>query len=303
MKPYLSVFTHIYVLMAKIVDLILSILVVAKNQQPAFTVHHPKAHPSRLVLVTFVLGVLSWSVAGQTHGTSIMIIKTGDEITVAADSRVVTSQETVLPIVECKIRRFGDAYVTSNGLSTSPTGFNAFGVLNQASRAKGGILSKIAKFEQLSKPQLAGAFEIESTHEFQATFFGFLKGGAFFISRKAIIKSLVNEPIVVDFERFTCPGACKTWYYVPAESVPRFLATNPSRGNPENATIVRAFVQMNIDIKMPKVGPPIDVLRITKDGACWVGPKTNKDCDDPKIEACEVKSAPGLPAKLTRKTT
>jgi len=37
----------------------------------------------------------------------------------------------------------------------------------------------------------------------------------------------------------------------------------------------------------PKVGGPIDILHLGKDGVCWVEPKTRKDCDEPEIEVCK----------------
>lgn len=64
---------------------------------------------------------------------------------------------------------------------------------------------------------------------------------------------------------------------------------------------IRKWITLETIVKPGKVGLPVDIMRLTKGRDCWVEPKTKKDCDDPKIEACKVLPTPKSPVKQPNK--
>jgi hypothetical protein len=52
-------------------------------------------------------------------------------------------------------------------------------------------------------------------------------------------------------------------------AIDQFMSKNP-RGSDSSIELVRKLVQLEIEHKPERVGPPIDVVRVDRNGAKWV---------------------------------
>lgn len=232
-----------------------------------------------------------------SHGTAVFVIRTPNEIVVAADSRSVSGNDTPDPEPICKIRRFSDAYIVVNGISKdTPSGYDVFSSLNVASQRKGLLADKIAAFEPLVKRPLEKALNRLKREEPIAfkrnaieiaplgiNFFGLERGVLVLYNRRFVVSLLPNNEVSVNIERHGCPSAdCPDGIAFvtvgAAEFKERFARENPNFLKGDLVEAARKFVQMQIDTKVVDVGPPIDILQITKRGAKWIQKKP--ECED-----------------------
>ncbi|HKP38490.1 MAG TPA: hypothetical protein VJT71_16645 [Pyrinomonadaceae bacterium] len=114
--------------------------------------------------------------------------------------------------------------------------------------------------------------------------------------------NLIAPTLTLRENVFRCPGDCnkdRSYYAIgrseainvtsPIINDLRFWeAFGPSDG-------VRALISIEINAAPEEVGPPIDIVRMTKDIWCWAEPKTKKESDDPDIKPCNA-----FPTRKTR---
>jgi len=296
MKPRFSIFTHVNILATKVV-----------NHITAFDISPLRIFPSDtyplwlIASFMWLMPALSASVLAQgfSHGTAVFAIRTPNEIVVAADSRSVSGNGIPNPEPICKIRRFGDAYVVVNGMSQdTPSGYEVFSVLKAASERRGHLTDKISAFESMVKAPLEKALNRlrhENPAAFQrnaikiaplgVNFFGIERGVLALYNRRFVATPSANNGVLIIIERRGCPGAdCPEGVAFAtvsaAEFRERFERENPNFIQGSLVEAARKFVQMQIDEKVVDVGPPIDILRITKTGAKWIQKKP--ECEEEK---------------------
>jgi ATP-dependent protease HslVU (ClpYQ) peptidase subunit len=251
---------------------------------------------SMWVMIQFLTLMLSYPLLSSSHsfphGTAVFVIRTPNEIVVAADSRSVSGNDIPDPEPICKIRRFGDVYIVVNGMSQdTPTGYEVFSILKAASERKGMLTDKISAFESMVKAPLEKALNRlrrENAVAFQrnaieiaplgVNFFGVERGVLALYNRRFVVRLSANNQASVFIERHGCSGAdCPDGVAVvtvgATEFKERFARENPNFMQGNLVEAARKFVQMQIDARVVDVGPPIDILRITKDGAKWIQKK------------------------------
>jgi hypothetical protein len=300
MKPSLSVVAHVKVLTAKVINhTALSI-----NVRPLLF-RPPPAYPLWLI-------VLLLAFVGSANGTAILLVWTPKEIVVAADSLSSDADGKDTGSV-CKIGKFGDAYFAISGYAKNDrTGYNAFAILEVASGQSGGLTDKITAFESSAKAMYEKALsELRKTNydgfrrvveaPLAVSFFGVERGLLVLHNREFVINPPADNQVSATIVRRNCPGIdC------PDEEATLIVTGDPeiqlkfARENPHfwlgslvNAT--RKFVQMHIDAKVPGVGPPIDIFRITENGAEWICQKP--DCDKENKKGVPCKGNEPLPGK------
>ncbi|HWN93872.1 MAG TPA: hypothetical protein VNT99_02465 [Methylomirabilota bacterium] len=231
------------------------------------------------------------------HGTAIAAIRTDNEIVVAADSRVVNADDTPDPKPLCKIRQIRNLFFSVSGMSEDPpSGFDVFRIIDNSVQAEGSFLDRITTFETSAKIPLEKALErlrVERPHIYQhnfshmaplgVIFFGLETNTLFLFHRRFVINSPTNQPVTVKIERRACPGSdCPGGighvFVGPSEDVKRFQTDNPNYWKGNLVATARKFVQMRIDTKAVSVGPPIDIIRLTRNGA--EGIQRKNECPD-----------------------
>jgi hypothetical protein len=217
--------------------------------------------------------------AGAAAATSLAVIRTSQEIVIAADSRVTNlSRDTSAPDM-CKVRQTGNAIAAFVGLVSysysygrRDISFDAVGTVDAVLDESGTLAAKAAKIQaalggQLDKvlgsgPRalwdklngfvlgvvIAGEDEEEPVLKLHYVQFTLGRGGA-----------LVSNI-------FLCPGeACP-------QGVVRIVAP-PTRDLDLRADGVhwaRGYVQSQIDRDLPTIGGPLQLVRITHQGLNWI---------------------------------
>jgi len=229
--------------------------------------------------------------------TAIAVIRTPNQIVIAADSGVVDQKGLSLSSA-CKIKNLGAVFAVLNGMSSHDlTGFDVFEILKMVVRDVP-LQQIVESVDKLIRKPLRVALEYERTHD-PVSF----KKNAIDMAPLAItlarvqnrvpvmanlefaVSSEQDDPLILNTEKM----------YSPDPNVPdteyAFIFVGTSEGKEQYSRLVRqrgflhdnklieitkAFVQMEIDKGLPQFGPPINILQLTRDGARWI--QKSKDC-------------------------
>jgi hypothetical protein len=88
-----------------------------------------------------------------------------------------------------------------------------------------------------------------------------------------------------------CNGAVVTRFLGETEAIEGLPEDNPSFWNDGLAAGVRRLLETEIAARSEYVGPPIDLLQITAQGARWI--KKKPECPDLKMAKKRVRPTPG----------
>jgi hypothetical protein len=260
--------------------------------------------PVRTVLVRIcrqLLGVSLWfamcspiQVGAQTV---IAVARNAQEVVLAADSKGVDIQ-TSAPSLLCKIRPVGEFWVAVAGHFNTRTGFapqiDVWANLNQAAKSGGTPRDKIENFVGIFRPQLERLMKEMMTWDranydkitiiTSVIFVAVDKGVPVFFERDFIKNTSISpklDPINIAREdmadalvgnqiQLNCRGVC---------DAREFIETNAVTGIHLKPVDLAHFMVAYGVLTSPKVvGPPIEVLRMSKDGvAKWIQRETCKD--------------------------
>ncbi len=224
--------------------------------------------------------------------TTIVVIRTPQEVVIAADSAATfqgdgrpAGTETVCKIYQVNAGLF---FAVSGLVNDSRTGFNVPKMVG-ADSAGGSIAEKIARVERAV--QAAVLRELPRVKEHDPAGFASLIGskGAVTVMLAGIDSGvpmatsfslgLAESPkgsIEASILRDSCPGNCasgvRVFWFGESGAIERLRAAGrmPALGMPE---LARYLVQTEIDAGAPRVGGPVDVLRILPGGPVWVQKK------------------------------
>jgi hypothetical protein len=249
----------------------------------------------RIIRRLLVLCVLHWHLP-QAAATTIVVIRTPQEVVIAADSAATfqgdgrpAGTETVCKIYQVNAGLF---FAVSGLVSDSRTGFSIPQIVASGS-ATGSMAERIARVERAV--QAAVLREIPRVKERDPAGYATLIGskGAVTVmlagidsgvpvatsfslglaeSRKGSPKGSIETSILRD----SCPGNCasgvRVFWFGESGAIERLRAAGrmPALGMPE---LARFLVQTEIDAGAPRVGGPVDVLRILPGGLVWVQKK------------------------------
>jgi hypothetical protein len=224
-----------------------------------------------------------------TTGTAIVIAAKSDQIAVAADSKVLLGPDLVSSS-DCKIKQCEDAFFAIAGhRRVELTDFDAIYIATEACRTTSNIADRMSKFETLVEAALSNMlrasqqrdriyFEISLRDKtvLQAAFFGFERGSPYLNVRSYKCR-MSSGQVVVDVERQGCHSQCDMLTILgESRAIEQYVSQTPSYKKRKPIELVKKFVELEIADKPGVVGPPIDVLQITKTGAVWKQRK--QDC-------------------------
>src|SRR5512138_2012884 len=96
--------------------------------------------------------------AAAAQATSIVAIKTGDDIYIGTDSKVLIEND--VPVSQCKISRMNDVYLVFSGIPSFPlSGFNAYEIADRIFKEPGTIGARLDMFDKAVQGKLQAAFE------------------------------------------------------------------------------------------------------------------------------------------------
>lgn len=90
--------------------------------------------------------------------TSIVAIKSGDDIFIGVDSKLLIEKDVA--VSHCKISRMNDVYLVFSGIPSLPAStFNAYTIAEKSFAGSGSITARLATFDRAVQGELQTAFE------------------------------------------------------------------------------------------------------------------------------------------------
>jgi len=239
--------------------------------------------------------VLLCALAGRAGGTSVVVIRTPQEVVIAADSAVIIQGDGLTPSTgsACKIFAVDDKlyFAVSGIVNDSHTGFHVPEIVASIARQGGAPSAMQTKIEtevtaavlrelpevKIRDPQ---GFEklAKAPGAVSVMLAGIDKGVPFATSFSLGLTRSADGSAAPVILRDSCPGNCASGVraFEVGESAAieqlRKSGGMPALPMPE---LARYLVQAEIDSRAPNVGGPIDVLRITPEGPIWVQKKSS----------------------------
>jgi len=256
------------------------------------------------LLCTFMISL--FMLPSAAFATSIVAVRNNDEIVIAADSKT-----TLTPardgmgepesIAKCKIVQVGNLFFASAGSAgigsvefygnVDPV-FNLKEVIAKGLAGKGRIADKVNTLEKvlvINLSQIAekarqdnAAFFLERfvKHPIHSVIVAGLENGELLLMVRTF-KLIISPSGSLSFEigRFACPGDCQasfvTMFEGQTEAIRRYLQENEYfLYDTDPTTAARNLVELEISKDPSFVGPPIDILRLTRAGAEWIQRKS-----------------------------
>jgi hypothetical protein len=244
--------------------------------------------------------LLCWG-ASAARSTTIVVVYSPKEISIAADSTVTTMAENGAKRTEsaCKIYYVGsgpqDVFFAVAGLGRDRfTNFSVSQIVGNAAGSKKVFTEKLAAVKGVLIPAIRSeARNLRETSP--ADLRPLLVGGVLIVlvGLQGGLPSLIAEKFAVSVDSrqnirvlperpIVCPSTeCVAQDRNPyvlsmgrTTAIERFMARTSPKPFIDTATTAQQLVQLEIDDHPPDVGPPIDVLRITSEGPKWIRQKT-----------------------------
>jgi hypothetical protein len=232
-----------------------------------------------------------------THGTSVAALRTNQGVFVAADSKTVQTHNRRQPLLECKIHREGDVFFAIAGHKRElTTGWDATPLARTACRHQGSVASKVIRFEaiveQPLRSMLADVLRLEPEYcqkyivdrlVLQLAFFGLEDASPYLYVRSyKVTSSLAGLDVTLENRTDAVGPDNKIALLGEYDAIDQFIASNPRYYELPPALLVERLVQVEIDAVPHLVGPPIDVVQVTRDGVQWI--RRKPECDDAGIK-------------------
>ncbi len=236
----------------------------------------------------FIISFLFLTVS-PCSGTTIVAMRTPDFFVIAADS-LSTFKGGKKPQssgLMCKILQKGSVVFATAGLVKDPQrGFDSNAIVSKSLQASSPLSTNIKMVEA----SLSQSFqrELERLRYEEPSLFKKSRSVTVLLARyeknQPIASGIqfLGEPgakgtVLVKTKTLSCPGDCPRGQYIfylgETSIVKKFMheSGHNLQMSPEEA--VRFMVQLEIDAGTPGVGPPIDVLRLDKNGIKWLSRK------------------------------
>ena len=217
--------------------------------------------------------------AGTAAATSLAVIRTAQEIVIAADSRVTSlSSENSQPDM-CKVRQTGNAIAAFVGLVSYSYSYGGRDIVFDAVRTVDAVLDEkgtLAEKAEEIKATLGGQLEKVLGTSPRAVL-DKLNG---FVLGVVIAGEDEEEPVLkLHYVRFTLGrgGALvSSIYHCPGEACPQGVVRIVAPASrdldlpADGVHWARAYVQSQIDRDLPTIGGPLQLVRIPHQGLNWI---------------------------------
>ena len=245
------------------------------------------------------LGLLIFFAVPAGQATTIVVARTANEIVIGADSKVTDTFGNDLNKRACKIWQVGDLFIAIEGLEIDrQTGFSVAVILNKALalRASAPAAEKVSILMGFLVSELLSELSHLKTHEPQ-TYFKKIEGGQLFLriivagfekGRPLIFvrsfRALQYNPgqigvaVIPDDCLADCKGTVATRFLGESDAIEGVPEETPNFWKAGLSDGVRRLIEIEIAARSEYVGPPIDIVRISPNGAQWIARKS--ECAD-----------------------
>lgn len=245
----------------------------------------------------------------SAQATSIVAIKTGNDIFIGADSKVLL--EKGVGFSQCKITKMSDAYIVFSGIPSVPTAkFNAYDLAEKAFAGKGSISERLTVFDKSVSGKLQEAFEkIRTTDDklfsqwytpdvknrvaMQILVAGPEGKGTTLSMIEYRIDSKKSEPVKIVSTReniVTKPGSDqpKILFIGMQDAIRALMKKKDFFSDFDEVRNINEWIKAEAIADPSKVSEPVDIVKISPKKAQWIQHKSQ--C--PEIEETPVKVAP-----------
>ncbi len=239
-----------------------------------------------------------------TFATSIVVVRTPSEVVLGADSRgTFDDGQTITYKTICKIYSHKGVFYAISGLTADPiTGFDPTVPISNEIDRTSAISTLIAAIERAIPIPLTREMEWQKRERpamYQRHVVAYNN-----MALTVVIAGTENGVPVFYVRAFKAdgtiiredhPAGTYTLWMGKSKAIERFVARNSAYDFDSATDGVRTLIQLEIDDTEPSVGPPIDIVRITKDSACWVQRKEDCRADVPDCPPSAPAPKPPLP--------
>lgn len=242
--------------------------------------------------------------SSSVSATSIVLARTSNEIVIGADSKVTDTFGNDLNKRACKIWQIDDLFIAIEGLELDRrTGFNVLEISHQALslRPFAPASERVSILMGFLVTGLLAELSHLKAHEPQ-TFFKKIEGGQLFLrvivagfeKRRPLVfvrsfRALQYNPgqigvaVIPDDCLADCKSVIATRFLGESDAIEGLPEETPDFWKSGLSDGVRRLIEIEIEARSEYVGPPIDIVRITANGAQWVQEKT--ECSDLRFPA------------------
>jgi hypothetical protein len=221
----------------------------------------------------------------NVDATTLAIIRTGDEIVIAADSLMTLYGRR--PQLTCKIRRHGDVVFATAGLVSTSDGRVEFHTVitnilrrqlpwpEQARQVEEWLKEPLLRTLRRMQRELPEEFQAQLSQGFtlHVSLAGIHGGGPALEIREYFVERAADETLRLRVDRLSCPGSCPhpTEVFGIGETDEMMRRVAQFRHLPSDLpALAYDLVSAEIAQHPEHVGPPVDVIRVSRTGVAWV---------------------------------
>lgn len=217
--------------------------------------------------------------------TTIIAVRTADFVIIAADSKAAYIGTSGAPTV-CKIYNSGQMYFAVAGLDADARrNFSVKSIVAKSLLPSASFDQQVARVESAISQSLPTelshlqredpgvyAFTIHNSREVVSVVFAQYQDGVPRLAARGFAWTMNPSPAIA-INRVTCPGDCADGRELVSlgqkHAAEKFMRANAGEDFDLPVLAVK-LVQLEIDETPGNVGPPINELRLDKDGATWL---------------------------------
>lgn len=228
------------------------------------------------------------SLGARVDATTLVIIRTGDEIVMAADSLMTLYGHR--PKLTCKIQRYGDVVFATAGLVVSSGGVVEFHTIitnilrrqlpwsKQAAQVEEWLRQPLLRTLRRLSREFPEEFDahLQRGFTFHVSLAGWRDGQPALEMREYFVEQEDDQTLTLRVERMSCPGQCSPHAEVfgVGENAELMRRLGALRELPADLPgLARDLVNSEIAHHPDHVGPPVDVVRLDRSGVNWVNLK------------------------------
>lgn len=249
------------------------------------------------------------TMTGMADATSIIAIKSGDDIYLGADSKVLIEKDVA--ISQCKITKMSDIFLVFSGMaSISVANFNAYEIAEKTFAGNGTISERVNAYDRAVQGKLQTAFERLRTSDpkyfsrwytqdvvnriaMQVLVAGAEKKGTVLTMLEYRIMSPQNAPVEIKAIRqdiVTKPGSNqpKILFLGMQDAINALLKKKDFFSDFDEVRNINEWITAEATADPSKVSGPVDILRISPKKTEWIQHK--EQC--PEVEDKPAKTSP-----------
>jgi hypothetical protein len=248
--------------------------------------------PMKILQTAIALLVIQMAFSSPARAnTSIVVVRTPRAVYVGADSKTIIEGQPVTDRKVCKIYQADELIFAVAGFAGDRRrGFNIPEIVARAGKNASSLREWVRRSEEALAEHLTGELvrlkrEAPATYEkvvkgegapvLTLAFAGYEEEATFVIISQFATRE--DNPLAVFVKRDSCPGDCpfgvKTFFLGSSKAIARYITGKSGEGNMEPIEAIRYLIGLEIEENPQKVGGPVDILQIDRQGPKWIQKK------------------------------